>query len=364
MTETMEAHRRSARDAMRIVSRRELGRDAWDAAADASPEAWLWHRYDLCDTAVRDWPGRTDASFAVVNANGQIEALVPAYVLERKSYFGVRVRDLNSNGGPALAPTVGRSRRQHVLGAVLAQFRARSESSRVIRTTITLPPMSPAFRGPNGPRCNPLLYMGCEDNSGQTWVVDLRDGSERAWKRFEGRARTGVRGAKEAGVTVRQSTDTSDWEAVFKLHQETYRRLGVPSYPAALFRTIFEQLVPTGLSVVYFAEWEGMPIAVANIACYKNGGYYWHGFASDQGLRTNAGTLLIWRAIEDLAANGTLAWFDCGEAVLHSGGKHRQLSEFKKSFGGELYPVFQGQLRSPIKLYNRLLHLKGLIKGD
>jgi len=350
---------------MKIVTRGQLGRDAWDAAANASPEAWLWHRYDLCDAAVRDWPGRSDASFAVLNEQEQVEALLPAFVLERNSHLGLPVRDLTSNGGPALSPAVGRSRRQRLLDAIAAHLHAQAESLRLVRSTFSLPPMSPALRGPDGPRCNPLLYMGCEDISAQTWIADLRDGAEAAWKRFEGRARTSVRRAEEAGVTVRQSTAADDWRAFFELHQVTYRRLGVPSYPAALFRTVFEQLMAAGLCFIYFAELGGAPIAAANIACYKHGGYYWHGFASDQGLRANALSLLIWSAIKDLAGRGALQWLDCGEAVLHhQDDKYRQLSEFKKSFGGELYPAFRGRFRSPIKLYNRLLHLKGLIKGN
>lgn len=364
MTAAEAAKSRASNDTMRIVARRQLGREAWDAAADAFPEAWLWHRYDLCDAAVRDWPRRSDASFAVVDRDGRVEALLPAYILERNSHLGLRARDLNSNGGPALASTVGRSRRQHVLAAIAAQLHAQARSSRVIRTTISLPPMSPAWRGPDGPRCNPLCYMGCEDTSGPTWVADLREGSEAAWTRFEGRARTNVRRAEAVGVTVRQSTAATDWKTFFELHQLTYRRLCVPSYPAALFRSIFEQLVPSTHCCVHFAEMNGMPIAATNIACYKNGGYFWHGFASDQGLRVNALTLLIWSAIKDLAGRGILKWLDCGEAVLCPGGKYWQLSEFKRSFGGELYPAFRGQMKSPIKLYNRLLHLKCLLKGE
>lgn len=348
----------------RVVTRRELGRDAWDAAANASPEAWLWHRYDLCDAAVRDWPGRWDASFAVLNEHQQVQALLPAFVLEGKAPWGLTVRYLNSNGGPALSASLGSSRRQEVLEAVAAQLQAQARSSRVIRTTLSVAPMAPAWRGPDGPRCNPLLFMGCEDSSDQTWVTDLRDGSEAVWTRFEVRARRSVRKAEAAGVTVRESTALSDWQVFFALHQETYRRLAVPSYPQALFRTIYEQLVPNGFCRVYFGERNGVAIAAANIACDKQAGYYWHGFTSDEGLLTQALRLVIWKAMEDLAGKGMLQWLDCGEAELHSSGKPQQLSDFKRSFGGELYPLFRGRIRSPIRLYNRLLHLKGLIKGD
>lgn len=189
MTDATEARSRTAQETMRIVTRRQLGREAWDAAADASPEAWLWHRYALCDMAVQDWPGRSDASFAVLNEHEQVQALLPAFVLEGKAPWGLPVRYLNSNGGPALSASLGWSRRQEVLEVVAAQLQVQARSSRVIRTSLSVPPMAAAWRGPDGPRCNPLLYMGCEDSSGQTWITDLRDGSEAVWARFEVRAR-------------------------------------------------------------------------------------------------------------------------------------------------------------------------------
>jgi lipid II:glycine glycyltransferase (peptidoglycan interpeptide bridge formation enzyme) len=192
----------------------------------------------------------------------------------------------------------------------------------------------------------------------------LRDGVEAAWKRLEGRARTSIRRAQEAGITIRRSTSPQDWRLFFDLHKITYERLHVPSYPEALFRVIFEQLVPAGLCVVDFAELNGAPIAATNICCYKQGGYFWHGFASDAGLRANALTLLVWNAMKTLTQSGQLHWFDCGDAVLHGSGKFRQLSDFKRSFGGGLYPAFRGQIDGSNNLYNRLVHLKAFVTGQ
>jgi hypothetical protein len=349
---------------MTIISRQQLGRDAWDAAVEASPEGWLWHRYDVCDTTIRDWPGRTDAGFAVVSDRGEVEAVVPAFMLERRTPFGIRVRYLDSVGGPALSSRVGRSRRRDTLDAVSAEFRRRAHAGGAIRTTISLPTMAPALRGPEGPRCNPLLYLGCTDISGQTWIADLRDDIDSIWNRLEGRARTIVRKAEAAGMTIRLSASTEDWRPFFQLHQVTYRRLGVPIYPEALFRAIFEQLIPADLCFVQFAELNGELIAAQNIACYKQGGYFWHGFASDAGRHSNAMTLLWWHGIQNLVRHGKVQWMDCGDAILNAReGKMRQLSDFKRSFGGNLYPIFRGQINGSHKLHSRLFHLKGLITG-
>jgi hypothetical protein len=348
---------------MKVITRQQLGQAAWDAAADSSPDAWLWHRYDVCDTAVRDWPGRTDVGFAVLGNHDEVQALVPAFVMRRRTSVGVSVRYLSSNGGPALAPTLGRSRRQQILETVATELRRLADAARASETTISLPTMAPALRGPECPRCSPLLSLGFENISGQTWVADLRCDVETAWKRLEGRARTSIRRAEEAGVTIRRSTSSEDWRPFFDLHKITYERLRVPSYPEALFRVIFEKLIPAGHCFVQFAELAGAPIAATNIACYKEGGYYWHGFSSEAGLRTNALTLLIWNGMKTLMQSGQLQWFDCGDAILHGSSKHRQLSDFKRSFGGELYPIFRARLNGTNTLYNRLAHLRALITG-
>jgi hypothetical protein len=352
-------------DPMTILSRQQLGREAWDAAVDASPEAWFWHRYDVCDTTICDWPGRTDAGFAVVSGRGEVEAVVPAFILERRTSFGLAVRYLDSVGGPALSVNLGRSRRREALNAIAVELQRRESAGRVMRTTISLPTMAPALRGPDGPRCNPLVSLGCKDISGQSWITDLRDGIDATWDRLEGRARTNVRKAEAAGMSVRVSTSVDDWRPFFDLHQVTYARLGVRSYPAALFRAIFERLIPAGLCFVQFAELNGELIAAQSIACYKQGGYYWHGFASDAGIDSNAMTMLWWHSVKNLVQAGKLQWIDCGDAVLNPReGKMRQLSDFKRGFGGDLYPIFRGQIDGTNKFYNRLLHLKGLVTGQ
>lgn len=348
---------------MKIIERRSLGPAAWDALANSSPEGWFWHRYAVCDTTVKDWPGRRDCGFAVMNAQDQVEAIVPAYVFESRTSFGLRVRYQHSMGGPALLDKGGRSKRQQVLDAVAGELHRRAALERVIKTTISTSPMAPALRGSDGPRCNPLLFLGCEDDSGQTWVADLRQGAEAAWKNLEGRARTAVRRAEEAGVTIRRSTSPEDWHSYFELHKTTYQRLGVPCYPAALFRAIFEELIPAGLCDVQFAELGGRPVGANNFICCKQAAYYWHGFTSEAGLQTNALTLLIWSSIKRLAETGEIHWLDCGDAEVHAQGKMRQLSDFKRSFGGDLYPAFRGQLRGTSNLYNRLLHLRGFVTG-
>lgn len=349
---------------MSVVPRQAVGREAWDAAVEASPDAWLWHRYDVCEATVRDWPGRSDTGFAVLSPRQEIEALVPAFVLERRAQLGLRIRHVESAGGPALSAQLGRSRRRETLQVIATELRRRARAAHASSIMISLPPLAPSLREPTLQRYNPLLHLGCSDTSGLTWITDLRPGADAVWHGLEGRVRTNVRKAEAAGMIARPSRGSDEWRQFHELHSVTYARLGVREYPQALFRTIFEQLIPADLCYVQFAELDGQVIAAHNIACYKQGGYFWHGFASEAGLHANALTFLWWQSVKDLLARGTLHWMDSGEAIV--GGradKMQQLSDFKRGFGGQLYPVYRGQIIGLNRLYNRALHLKGLISG-
>src|SRR5665213_206730 len=83
------------KSSFQIAARKDVGCEKWDALADASDEAWLWHRYDLQD-ALATWKGATDESFALIEANEKralaliplrrvtrrAAGIIPAYILE------------------------------------------------------------------------------------------------------------------------------------------------------------------------------------------------------------------------------------------------------------------------------------------
>ena len=102
----------------RVIGRREMGREGWDIFADASNEAWLWHRYDLQD-ALETWPGSTDESFALMAADEeQALALVPLRRITKRVAGLLPIHILESLGGVALRNGLGEKRRRAVLKAV------------------------------------------------------------------------------------------------------------------------------------------------------------------------------------------------------------------------------------------------------
>jgi lipid II:glycine glycyltransferase (peptidoglycan interpeptide bridge formation enzyme) len=203
---------------------------------------------------------------------------------------------------------------------------------------------------------NPLLEMGCDNTLSQTWILDLRIGCEAVWKGMEGRARTAMRKAEKAGVTVREACP-DDLDVYYRLHQENYRRTGASPHPKNYFRAIWESFVAHGLARVWIAEIGGEPVAAENFGIYKQGAVYWTGAANVRGLETEANSLLQWTAMQWMINNG-IKWYETGEAFPQvRAGKQKGLNDFKKSFGGCLYPFYKGRLRTG-SFFERIYQLK------
>lgn len=328
-----------------VKARKDLGAGAWDALADASDEAWLWHRYDLQD-ALETWPGSADESFAVTDSeSGQAVALVPLRRITKRFAGMWPVHVLESLGGIATRNGVGEKRRRAILDVTRDQLTARISKGTCLEARISVPAMAPAWRGPNCPRVNPLLEIGCDNTLSQTWVVDLSGGEETVWKGMEGRARTAVRKAEKAGVTVRAAVP-ADLPVYYRLHRETYRRTGVPPHSEAYFEAIWSRFLAKDFARVWIAGLNGEPVAAENFGVYKNAAIYWTGAANAKGLEAEANSLLQWKAMQWMMRNG-IKWYETGEAFPQfSDGKYKGISDFKKSFGGSLYPYFKGRLRT------------------
>lgn len=327
-----------------FVPRRELGRAAWDAFADAADEAWLWHRYDFQD-ALATWEGSSDHSVAILDrtSGGAVVALLPLRVVTRRWAGLLPVFVMDSLGGIACDNGLPPHRQRDVFSESRDFLMARANNGRCLDIRLSCAPMAPARRGERCPRVNPLLHLGCENTLSQTWAVDLRVGIEQVWKRMEGRARTAVRKAEKTGMRVR-SGQPADLDTYYRLHVATYRRTGVSPHPRAYFKAIFEDLLPSGLARIWIAEIDGEAVAAENFGVYKNAALYWTGASSEMGLRAEAGSLLQWTAMQWMADSG-IEWYETGEGFPQAqAGKSKGLNDFKKSFGGSLYPYYKGRL--------------------
>jgi len=326
----------------RVFKRPEIGRTAWDALADASDQAWLWHRYDLQE-ALATWPGWHDVSFGV-DYRGELAALVPLHLVETRLAGLLPWRLLSSKGGPALAdrlPGRGQAAVRSMIREHLIRLAGRFGARQI---DLALCPVAPAFRGAACPRVNPLLDLGVRNTLTQTYLIDLSRPQEELWQRLAPHCRTHVRRAEREGFLVREAQGPEDLEKIYRLHLMTYHKNGIPPHPQAYFRFIWERFAALGLARIFVAEREGRLVAANNQACYKKALSGWTA-ASRADLPTGGvNNLLHWAAIKQARQEGCL-WYESGEGWPNAGrGKAKGLTGFKKSFGGELYPAYRGRI--------------------
>jgi hypothetical protein len=118
----------------------------------------------------------------------------------------------------------------------------------------------------------------------------------------------------------------------------------VPPHSEDYFGAIWDRFIAKGLARVWVAELDGEPVAAENFGIYKGAAVYWTGAANAKGLEVEANSLLQWTAMQWMLDNG-IEWYETGEAFpqFHAG-KNKGVSDFKKSFGGSLYPYYKGRL--------------------
>lgn len=339
-------------NSLRILNRHEIEPEVWDSFVDASDEAWLWHRYDFQD-ALATWPKRTDLSFAILDTGSgdTLVAVVPVQLVEIRTANLFYRNSLNSLGGIACSNGLGDKHKRKVRQFGFEWLKILAGRQRAIQIELCLASMSPAWRGECCPRVNPLIELGYDNVLTQTWVVDLRPGSDVLWKKLEGRTRTAIRKAEKMGVTVRMAHRPEDLDTYYQLHCETYHRTAVRPHPKEYFESIWLKFLNVGLAYILFAEYDNEVVAAENFGIYKQAAIYWTGAASTEGLSTNANALLQWTAMQWMCKNG-LHWYETGEAFPGTQtGKLKGLSDFKKSFGGELYPYYKGRLVTSKKAY-------------
>jgi len=329
----------------KFVPRNEIGRQVWDGFVDISDEAWLWHKYDLQD-AIATWPGKNDESFAVLDEsrNGGPVAIVPLHLMKHRWKGIMRMDSLDSLGGPACRNDLGAKHKKKVLHFIRAYLLKLARRFDALDINIAFSPMARAYCGDRCPRVSPLLEIGFENLSTQTWVMDLRKGPEEIWKKMHGRARTAIRKAEKSGVKHRLANQEGDLEIYYQLHCETYERTGVNPHPKSYFDAIWRNFFSKGFARIIFAEYQGEVISAENFGIFKDRAVYWTGCSNDKGLRVGANNLVQWIAMRWMMEN-KVQWYEVGEAFPHlQSGKLKGLDDFKKSFGGELYPLYKGKI--------------------
>ena len=334
--------------------RREFGEDRWNDLVDRFDEAWLWHRSEFRESVDFRFE-QADHSFVVLDEAQAPLAIVPLRLTHYRALRVIPVRTLRSVGGPAMANGLGAKHRSRVQGFVHEHLLALASRLGVTDIEMSCPPMAPALRGERCPRTNPLAWVGCGGSLAHTWVVDLRRSEEAIRRAYTSGTREELHRFRREPFDIRSDPGAAGGgtEAFHELLVATFRRRGLRPHSPAYIRHVFDALVSRGLARAMFLVRDGEVVAGNITATYKGGARSWFG-ASRYDRMGGANRTLVDRQIMEAKAGG-IEFFEAGQASLWGDDQAlRGISDFKRSFGSDLYPLFQGTIITGPKLHATL----------
>lgn len=189
---------------------------------------------------------------------------------------------------------------------------------------------------------NPLMHeppplRGWTRRELSTQMLDLSEGWEVLKRRFSKGHRAAIKQAERKGVTVRIASGVDDYEAYYRVYEDSLRRWGDaagPRYPWSLFATglRIQERVP-GTIRLWLAEHDTEVVSGAWVFCWNHHAMYWHAATLERAFGLRPANLVLATAIEDAIGRG-YAHFDFG-----SSGGHEGPAAFKRRFGATERPV-------------------------
>ena len=152
---------------------------------------------------------------------------------------------------------------------------------------------------------------------------------------------------------IRGGPQDGDAQTFYDLLTATFGRRGLLPHPRAYIQHVFDRFVQRGLARVLFLVREGAVVAGNITATYKGGAQYLvRRLARCQGERGEPGTR---GSSNHGSQGGGSEFFETGQAYLSGDDQAlRGISDFKRSFGSALYPLFQGSIIVRPRMYAAL----------
>jgi lipid II:glycine glycyltransferase (peptidoglycan interpeptide bridge formation enzyme) len=146
-------------------------------------------------------------------------------------------------------------------------------------------------------------------------------------------------------VQVVEADKKCEFEAFYRLHIHTRRRLGVPVQPKKFFDLVWENLIRAGLGFVLLAYHNKEPIAGAIFLNFKDTVIYKYSASNETYWKLFPNQLLLWQAIQLSCGKGYKV-FNFG----NSPSKNKGLREFKLGWGSTETDLIYSYIGSiPIK---------------
>ncbi|MFH1895872.1 MAG: peptidoglycan bridge formation glycyltransferase FemA/FemB family protein, partial [bacterium] len=163
-------------------------------------------------------------------------------------------------------------------------------------------------------------------------------------KQMRKTTRYSIRKAEKDGVTIKVSTDPEDAKIIYHLQEATVGRHKFAPFPKKYFEAQLSHFGQNNDALLYWAEYQGEPIAAALIVFFGQTAVYHMGASSNEFRHLTASHLIQWEAICEAKRRGVW-WYNFWGIIEEDNKKHPWygLSLFKKGFGGEVVKFLHAQ---------------------
>lgn len=168
-----------------------------------------------------------------------------------------------------------------------------------------------------------------------TQVIDLSADETDIIAAMNQNNRNLYRNYSKKGLEIHVSRDPQDITMFTDMMHGVAERNGIKAHSDSYFKAQAEALFPTGNAQLFYATFEGTPVATAITYDSDTTRYYAHASANDAYRKLSAGTALLAYMIIDAKHQG-LKQFDLYGIAPTDDPTHRWagFTKFKKSFGG------------------------------
>ena len=317
----------NTRMALKVLKMEDVRKQEWDNFVYNHPCSFLWHTYDFIQ-AKNTWLNNTNESFAVVDEDDNILAVMPLYAISYKKYRLLSQISIENLGG-WLCKDMGLS--QNLL---LEEYKKLIKSKGFKKNSINFATSSLCYDE------DPLLLSGFLSQSARISVIDLTQELDTIWSNIRKGHKADIKKAERVGLTFKTAV-AEDLDVYYKMHEYVCSKSALQPHNKAYFEFIFKKAITENNAFVGLAYHEDRPIAAVNYAIYKDKAVYWTGAAFEDSYKLGANHFLHWNMIKILKCMGVQK-LDMGEVFFHHPlPKIQGIADFKRGFGGQLRPCYK-----------------------
>ncbi|HCU06998.1 MAG TPA: GNAT family N-acetyltransferase [Holosporales bacterium] len=315
-----------------IVNIQDIKKQDWDSFAYNHPSSFLWHTYDFI-MGKNTWINHSNESFAVLDKEDKIVGIFPLCKIEFKQYRFFQRSYLDNIGG-----WLCKEDASVYTSILLEEYRRRLNSEKQKFANINFATASIFYKE------DPFFSQGLPSHTARISVLDLSLGMDVIWSNIRKGHKSDIRKAQRSGITFKKAS-SEDLDIYYTMHQYICKKSSIVPHNKEYFEYIFNVAIPNNQAFIGIAYHEGRPIAAVNYGIYKDKAVYWTAASDEAAYKLGANHFLHWQMIQDLYSRG-ITCLDMGEVFFnHSSSKIQGIVNFKKGFGGNLFPCFKSKLK-------------------